>query len=82
MSFLTGKKETYSTSVLHLNLISVVDGSTLNWCVQNILQEALSKYMPFERVFEPKMRTINFNNRFRDRMAELERGRIEQYAKL
>ena len=31
------KVEAYRRSVLHLNLISAVDGSALNWCEQHVL---------------------------------------------
>ena len=37
------KVEAYRRSVLHLNLISAVDGSTLNWCEQNTLRELMSE---------------------------------------
>ena len=35
--------EAYRRSVLHLNLISAVDGSALNWCEQRTLRELMSK---------------------------------------
>ena len=37
------KVEAYRRSVLHLNLISAVDGSTLNWCEQHALRELMSE---------------------------------------
>ena len=37
------KVEAYRRSVLHLNLISAVDGSALNWCEQSLLQDLMSK---------------------------------------
>ena len=37
------KVEAYRRSVLHLNLISAVDGSALNWCEQHALRELMSK---------------------------------------
>ena len=39
--FLDDKVEAYRGSVLHLNLISAVDGSALNWCEQNVLMQPL-----------------------------------------
>ena len=33
----------YKRSVLHLSIISVVDGSTLNWCVQSVVRETMSE---------------------------------------
>ena len=41
------KVEAYSRSVLHLNLISAVDGSTLNWCEQHTLRELMSEDLLF-----------------------------------
>ena len=59
------KVEAYRRSVLHLNLISAVDGSTLNWCEQHTLRELMT--------------VINFVDHFRDRMGEVERGHIEVF---
>ena len=36
------KMEAYRRSVLHLKLISAVDGSALNWYEQRVLQELMS----------------------------------------
>ena len=55
----------YRRSVPHPSLISVVDGSTLNWCVRNVLREAVSEGILFGRIAEPEMAAINFNNCFR-----------------
>ena len=35
------KKGAYRRSVLHLNLVSVVNGSTLIWCEQNALRKSM-----------------------------------------
>ena len=37
------KVEAYRRSVLHLNFISAVDGSTRNWCEQQALREMMSR---------------------------------------
>ena len=37
------KVEAYRRSVLHLNLISAVDGSALNWCEQQTVREMMSE---------------------------------------
>ena len=76
------KVEAYRRSVLHLNLISAVDGSTLNWCEQNTLRELMSEDLLFAKISEPEMTIINFNDHFRDRMGEVERGHIEVFPKL
>ena len=41
------KVEAYRGSVLHLNLISAVDGSALNWCEQHALREMMSDDLLF-----------------------------------
>ena len=76
------KVEAYRRSVLHLNLISAVDGSTLNWCEQNTLRELMSEDLLFAKISEPEMTIINFDDHFRDRMGEVERGHIEVFPKL
>ena len=76
------KVEAYRRSVLHLNLISAVDGSTLNWCEQHTLRELMSEDLLFAKISEPEMTVINFDDHFRDRMGEVERGHIEVFPKL
>ena len=76
------KVEAYRRSVLHLNLISAVDGSTLNWCEQHTLRELMSEDLLFAKISEPEMTVINFDDHFRDRMEEVERGHIEVFPKL
>ena len=76
------KVEAYRRSVLHLNLISAVDGSALNWCEQHTLRELMSEDLLFAKISEPEMTVINFDNHFRDRMGEVERGHIEVFPKL
>ena len=76
------KVEAYRRSVLHLNLISAVDGSTLNWCEQHTLRELMSEDLLFAKISEPEMTVINFDDHFRDRMGEGERGHIEVFPKL
>ena len=61
------KVEVYRRSVLHLNLISAVDRSALNWCEQHALRELMSE---------------DFYDHFRDRMGEVDRGHIEVFPKL
>ena len=47
------KVEAYRRSVLHLNRISAVDGSTLNWCEQHTLRELMSEDLLFAKISEP-----------------------------
>ena len=76
------KVEAYRRSVLHLNLISAVDGSALNWCEQHTLRELMSEDLLFAKISEPETTVINFDDHFRDRMGEVERGHIEVFLKL
>ena len=68
--------------MLHLNLISAMDGSALNWCEQHTLRELMSEDLLFAKISEPGMTVINFDDHFRDRMGEVERGHIEVFPKL
>ena len=76
------KLEAYRRSVLHLNLISEVDGSALNWCEQHVLRELMSEDLLFAKISEPEMTVINFDDHFRDRMGKVDRGHIEVFPKL
>ena len=78
------KVEAYRRSVLHLNLISAVDGSALISCEQHVLRELMSEDLLFATISisEPEMTVINFDDHFRDRMGEVDRGHIEVFPKL
>ena len=67
---------------MHLNLISAVDGSVLNWCEQHVLRELMSKNLLFGKIAEPEKTVVNFDDHFRDRMGEVERGHFEVFPKL
>ena len=67
---------------MHLNFISAVDGSALNWCEQHVLRELMSEDLLFAKTSEPEMTVVNFDDHFRDRMGEVERGHIEVFPKL
>ena len=68
--------------MLHLNLISAVDGSALNWCEQHALREIMSEDLLFTKISKPEMTVTNFDDHFRDRMREVDRGHIEVFLKL
>ena len=76
------KVEAYKRSVLHVNLISAVEGSALNWCEQHALRELMSEDLLFAKISEPEMTVINFDDHFRDRMGEVDRGLTEVFPKL
>ena len=74
--------EAYRRLVMHLNLISAVNGSALNRCEQRVLRELMSKDLLFAKISEPDMTVINFDDRFHHRMGEVDRGHIEVFPKL
>ena len=76
------KVEAYRRSVLQLNLISAVDGSALNLCEQNVLPELMSEDLLFAKIAESAMTAIKFDDHFRDRMGEVDRGHVEGFPKL
>ena len=79
-AFPDNKVEAYRR--LHLNLISAVDGSALNWCEQHVLRELISEDLLFVKIAEPEMTVINFDDHFRDRMGEVGIGHVEVFPKL
>ena len=76
------KVEAYRRSVLHLNSISAVDGSALNWCEQSVLRELMSENLLFAKISKLELKAINFDDHFRDRMGEVDRGYFEVFPKL
>ena len=68
--------------MLHLNLISAVDGSALNWCEQHVLRELMSEDLLFAKISEPEMTVVNFGDHFRDRIGEVDRGHIKVFPEL
>ena len=76
------KVEAYRRSVLHLNLISAVDGSALNWCEQRVLRELMSEDVLFAKISEPEMMVVKFDDHFLDPMGEVDRGHVEVFPKL
>ena len=82
LAFPDAKVEAYRRSVLHLNLISAVDESILNWCKQNVLRELMSEDLLFAKIAEPDMTAVNIYDHFRDRMGEVDRTHIEVFPEL
>ena len=58
------KVEAYRSSLLHLNLISAVDGSALNWREQRVLRELMSEDLLFAKISQPEMTVVNFDDHF------------------
>ena len=76
------KVEAYRRLVLHLNLIAAVDGNALIWCGQHALREMMSEDVLFAKISESEMTVINYDDHFRDRIGEVDRGHIEVFPKL
>ena len=68
--------------MLHLNLISAVDGNANIWCEQHALREMMSEDLLFAEISVPEMIVINFDDQFRGRMGEVDRRHIEVFPKL
>ena len=59
----------YRNSVAHLSLISVLDGTALNWCQQEVLLRAqMSNTVLFGKVKDPELMVYNFRGQLQRRM--------------
>ena len=81
-AFPDAKVEAYRRSVLNLNLISAVEGSAINWCERHALREIMRGDLLIAKISETEMTVIDFDDHFRDRMGEVDRGHIEVFPKL
>ena len=50
----------YRNSVVHVSLISVLDGTALNWCRQKVLRARMSNTVLFGKVKDPELVVFNF----------------------
>ena len=50
----------YRYSVTHLSLISILDGTTLNWCQQEVLSAQMSNTVLFGKVKDPELMVYSF----------------------
>ena len=57
-------------SVVHVSLISVLDGTALNWCRQEVLRARMSKTVLSGKVKDPELVVINLRGQLRCRMGE------------
>ena len=58
----------YRNSVTHLSLISVLDGTALNWCQQEVLRAQMSNTVLFGKVKDPELMVYNFRGQLQCRM--------------
>ena len=72
----------YRNSVTHVSLISVLDGTALNWCRQEELRARMSDTALVGKVKDPELMVFNFRGQLQCRMGWGEReGPIELYPK-
>ena len=58
----------YRYSVTHVSLISVLDGTTLNWCQQEVLRAQMSNTVLFGKVKDPELVVYSFRGQLQCRM--------------
>ena len=71
----------YRHSVVHVSLISVLDGTTLSWCQQEVLRARMSNTVLFGKVKDPELVVFNFRGQLQCRMGGKREGPIETYPK-
>ena len=71
----------YRNSVVHVGLISVLDGTALNWCRQEVLRARMINAVLFGKVKYPELVVFNFRGQLQCRMAGKREGPIETYPK-
>ena len=72
---------TYRHSVTHLSLISILDGTALNWCQQEVLRGRMSNTVLFGKVKDAELIVCNFRGQMQCRMGGKREGPIEMYPK-
>ena len=71
----------YRNSVTHLSLISVLDGTALNWCQQEVMRAQMSNTVLFGKVKDAELMVYNFRGQLQCRMGGKREGPIETYPK-
>ena len=71
----------YRNSVVHMSLISVLDGTALNWCRQVVLRARMSNTVLFGKVKDPELELFNFRGQLQCRMGGKREGPTETYPK-
>ena len=71
----------YRYSVTHVSLISILDGTTLNWCQQEVLRAQMSNTVLFGKVKDPELVIYSFRGQLQCRMGGKREGPIETYPK-
>ena len=72
----------YWHSVVHVSLISILDGMALNWYRQeDLLRAHMSETMLFGKFKDPELAVCNFRGQLQCRMGGKREGPIEVYPK-
>ena len=72
---------TYRHSVTYLSLISILDGTALNWCQQEVLRGRMSNTVLFGKVKDAELIVYNFRGQMQCRVGGKREGPIEMYPK-
>ena len=72
----------YRHSVVHMSLVSFLDGTALNWCSQEDLRAQMSETVLFGKVKAPELVVCNFRGQLQCRMGGKREGPIEAYPKI
>ena len=71
----------YRHSVVHVRLISILDGTALNWCKQEKVRAQMSEMVLFGKMKGPELIVIKFRGQLRCRRRGKRGGPIEAYPK-
>ena len=71
----------YRYFVTHLSLISILDGTTLDWCQQEVLRAQMSNTVLFGKVEDPELMVYSFRGQLQCRMGGKREGPIETHPK-
>ena len=71
----------YRHSVVHVSLISVLNGTALNWCQQEVLRARMSNTVLFGKVKDHELVVFYFRGQLQCRMGGKHEGPIETYPK-
>ena len=72
---------TYRLSVVHVSLISILDGTALNWCRQKDLRARMSETVLCGKVKDPELVVWNFRGQLQCRTGGKREKLIETYRK-
>ena len=68
-------------SVVFVSLISILDGTALNWCKQENLRAQMSEAVLFGKAKDSELIVLNFRGQLQCRMGEKRQGHIKDYLK-